>query len=900
MGFGENVLKSYKAKDDQQKVLDLEADRKLKLEQLQQNIAITGNQEQRNQVTANQKNTLFDQSQQELSKQQGRQEDKNQALYDMMANIEKQNNKTNVNALDTIMMNTFKTNDYTELNRVLTDSTENNVHSMVKTELEKSLGGRVLKIEPNPDKGEDDDTESKIQIQLPNGEVQEHLFDLDGFTQRLGTPVRVGVSAYTDTLMKASTNVTTGEVNLKDLFQKALIGSKNGDSSSKAIVKGLSDYMSMDNKTGRKIPITLEDAQQAFLDAVEEGDGKGAELAIEQYERLMRFQKLQTSVKANKTVRPLTFDQQRKLEEEDKFNNLQSELTNLSPDDITEGNVNDITNKVTNYVTAGKPSEKVMSVRRSQLANALFNNDKSDVLNMQSQELLSGIVNKDTERSLKVLKQLQGTEKANKTQSEYLASMDAHGKVVRFSNKLRADWKELQKNIGTTYANLGTSVYDKSVKSVGQLLGDTKWGAGGLDITSLATEADDLYNVLKDPKATKSQKDIAKRTIASKFRMGANTEGFLIMKDMLKLLSGAGVTNEELERYSSSFIGTDYTDMEGVIQNLTSSAKKSMESFNIDFSNSVSAGSYYSAYAKALSLRKDSQELRSTWGDDVYTTGLGSVKLSDPTLQTNDAGAFFKKINDPRTEKFIKSFVNGAYNYRLNNGGKIEGYDFTKENKLFSNADPKTQQLYKEALVAYKDATKNAQAMEKAPAKPKGTQPQAGYITEPPSKEDLASVGIRYNKQDNDILKYVYGLENGGATDASVYNLQNPNSTAYGKGQFLMSDKGVAKGILDKLGKTYEDYKTDPLVQEQVMYVNYNMIKSDLKALGQPASKFNVYTVHQLGQPRAKRFFNKTLTSKDIRVMQDNLGDKYRDKPLLAKGEVIKMWNNKYRGGRKI
>ncbi len=889
--FGKNALAAYKGATDEQALMDLEAERKLKLQKMNQNLVHSGNVEQRRQVQQNQQNVIFDQQQEQHGKEQERQEDKNKAQMDVLT---KQMNRQNVDALDTIMLDTFKTGDYGKVNRIFTDSTDNNVHKMIKTELETALGGTIVKIERNPDRDNDDvedSTESKITIQLDNGTVQEELFDLDGFTQRVGTPARVGNDVYEKALMTSSTNVKTGAIDLQTLYKNALLGGRNGDAPSKKILTMMEDYMKL-GKNGKATPRTIEDTQEAMLEAMENGDSKAFGVAKEQYEAMVEFaeQKQKMNTKLT-TTKKLTPKQKLEMQEQQDVTDKKAIVNQITTTNLTDENIDKTMGYIADTILAGKPNENAIRIKTAQIYKSIMNKDEQDIMNPKSEDWMSGRATEQIARNMKINKQLEdASAKRTNIQQTAIDSMDAHSKVVDFTAKLKTGYKDIEAKLGKLNKNFGTNIGDRVSKSTGQVLAE--FGNNKVNLDSLATEADKLYGVINNPSASTEEKKRATDTIKKKFRMGASTEGFLIMKDMLKLLSGAGVTNEELERYSREFIGTDFTDMQGIIQNLTSSSKASMKSFNMAYDNGKSAGLYATSDKKLMAVRRNSQNLREEWGDDIYSAGLSNLELTNPSLMSNEADKFFKNLGVPSTEKFIKDYTNNEYNYALNNGGSTKGFDPESNNKIFKHMDNDEKRLNIQALQEYKKAVGGNKTFT-APKPPKVETPTTGQVTRMPTQQELTDAGISYNKQDTQIIKHITGKE--APAGLAGYNAKNSTSTASGKYQFV---EGTLNPLLKKLGKTRAEYDSDPIVQEQVFKVHYYDMKAVLHKVGRPVNKENMYTVHQLGAGRAKRLFDNKLNKDDLKAMYDNLHSADKERVASTSKAVIPLWIATHRGGK--
>jgi len=146
-----------------------------------------------------------------------------------------------------------------------------------------------------------------------------------------------------------------------------------------------------------------------------------------------------------------------------------------------------------------------------------------------------------------------------------------------------------------------------------------------------------------------------------------------------------------------------------------------------------------------------------------------------------------------------------------------------------------------------------------------------------------ANYGLN-QKQPTDaaIDDYIVKTESGGS-----YTAKNPTSSAYGKYQVTdATNEAVAK----RLGMTPEEART-PTGQERVYEELKKEYTQTLNSLGVPITAGTMYAVHQLGSPRATRYFTGNLTSKDIKVMNDNLPESLRSNNPQ---EVVERWTNRY------
>ena len=76
------------------------------------------------------------------------------------------------------------------------------------------------------------------------------------------------------------------------------------------------------------------------------------------------------------------------------------------------------------------------------------------------------------------------------------------------------------------------------------------------------------------------------------------------------------------------------------------------------------------------------------------------------------------------------------------------------------------------------------------------------------------------------------------------YKANRPGSQFYGLGQFA---EKFANPYLEKMGKTWEDYKTDPAVQHDVMKAETAWIDKRLQARGQEVNNQNRGMIHNIG-----------------------------------------------------
>jgi len=142
-----------------------------------------------------------------------------------------------------------------------------------------------------------------------------------------------------------------------------------------------------------------------------------------------------------------------------------------------------------------------------------------------------------------------------------------------------------------------------------------------------------------------------------------------------------------------------------------------------------------------------------------------------------------------------------------------------------------------------------------------------------------------------DVEAYNQAREQGVGYKGDVYTRKNEaGSSAYGKYQVIDSTNAR---ISERLGMTPEEGRT-PEGQEKVYAELKREGTEQLKGWGEAVTPANLYAVHQLGAGRAKRYFEGTLTDKDIKVMNDNLP---KDKQSSNSKIVVSTWSKLYNEG---
>ena len=148
------------------------------------------------------------------------------------------------------------------------------------------------------------------------------------------------------------------------------------------------------------------------------------------------------------------------------------------------------------------------------------------------------------------------------------------------------------------------------------------------------------------------------------------------------------------------------------------------------------------------------------------------------------------------------------------------------------------------------------------------------------------TVQVPFNKLTGQpVNAYVAQRESGGS-----YMAQNPNGSAYGKYQLIDDTR---EAIAKRLNVDPKSLKT-PLGQELAFKELANEYIGQLKNLGLPVTNENIYAIHQLGYPRAERYFTGNLKIDDLVKMNDNLPKELQS---LDPDTVVSNWTNHFLGG---
>ena len=107
---------------------------------------------------------------------------------------------------------------------------------------------------------------------------------------------------------------------------------------------------------------------------------------------------------------------------------------------------------------------------------------------------------------------------------------------------------------------------------------------------------------------------------------------------------------------------------------------------------------------------------------------------------------------------------------------------------------------------------------------------------------------------------------------SNSYTAKNPNSSAYGKYQFL---KSTYSNAAKALGMTYDQVRT-PEGQEKAMNWLRGQNRTSLNKYNIPINNFTEYGAHQLGAAGFNRAYKGKPTAKDLTNMRNNTPAKYR------------------------
>lgn len=195
--------------------------------------------------------------------------------------------------------------------------------------------------------------------------------------------------------------------------------------------------------------------------------------------------------------------------------------------------------------------------------------------------------------------------------------------------------------------------------------------------------------------------------------------------------------------------------------------------------------------------------------------------------------------------------------------------------------------------------------------------PDSGYIDMSPQAqairkargEKTRETGIPRDATDEELNTYLIPKEGTGsytqynkreeAAAASKYGKGTPKynkrllDIAYGKYQHLGS---TTRAIAKQTGKSFEWLRT-PEGQE---FAQAHLIKQNraaMKKAGIPVTPSNYYVFHQLGAPRAKRFFSGKLTAKDYKVLYDNLPASAQKRAIGNPALIVDEWKRAYTRG---
>ena len=143
---------------------------------------------------------------------------------------------------------------------------------------------------------------------------------------------------------------------------------------------------------------------------------------------------------------------------------------------------------------------------------------------------------------------------------------------------------------------------------------------------------------------------------------------------------------------------------------------------------------------------------------------------------------------------------------------------------------------------------------------------------------------------DDELFTYVTGKESKGT---GGYTAQNPNSTAYGKYQFL---EKRAKELWKEAGFTHPMVHGEqtPDEQDAMWDLQKKYLRNRAISYGQVDSAENMYIIHQLGPGGSKKYFNDVIDAKVLKAMNGQLGDNARTDFRSDPEGVLDDWVKRY------
>jgi len=131
-------------------------------------------------------------------------------------------------------------------------------------------------------------------------------------------------------------------------------------------------------------------------------------------------------------------------------------------------------------------------------------------------------------------------------------------------------------------------------------------------------------------------------------------------------------------------------------------------------------------------------------------------------------------------------------------------------------------------------------------------------------------------------------VESNNNYNANRTNSNGEKSAYYGKYQFRSS---TAKPFLDKIGKTWQDYKSDPKVQDAVVKMETEQNRKGLTKSGFKDTDLNLWIAHNQGLGGARQILRGKVSDK----VRNNMAENIHDKSLAVTPQnFINFWSKKF------
>jgi len=747
------------------------------------------------------------------------------------------------------------------------------------------------------------------------------------------------IEDITKNLMIAAT--VGKDPNAKKLLQEiSEVSAKDGDSLIKALTKKyaesedpkekkdilakVEEVSKLMQKVNKKKPDPKKELEQKYLDAIEAGESDKAQGYLDAHEKLYGKSK-KGAVLGIKSLQNDLVDAIARNDPPEVIEKLTKQIKAYNQANQKEGkatasdkkiarieeNQEAISNLSVDNIVSGKTSQESLdkllinatydtkSTDKSQVFMPIFHKlstqdrEGKQVLDLSNPALRTGEITEDGAKLLKAYHSIEiqtGANASSSANKESINVISMSKSVATNAANMTREYDDLKsQGYFKDGSSLGVvqAVNDGIFRKMGDWLDGTDKGAGKAKASiysslSIGDEIDRLETAKIEQGGQLKSRTERKRLeeLRGKFSMDTrakwDTKTYLVLKNMLKALSGQGVTNQELESFKHAFSGGDFDSLDSIVRQLNNSSLQTMSQANLEYTKLVANGLPYTATKGMLDMRQAGDYLLRTNKDfDVNQNLSFKPTMAIPFKHTDGYDKSVSHLSQKLrlSNAQVEDMYSEVYNYGIG-GSKI---NFFKAHKIPAQMRPKYKEVFK--MIQQMNTTYEASRMvgtEVSPSPdPKTEEPVQSYT--PQEGSTLA---------DNDSFKEM--TKNYESGDAG-YDLQSKTSSAYGKYQ-IINDK--FKDLAKRTGKT-EKYLRTPAGQEEAMDALTEFYDEQLTDYGVPINNTNRYTVHQLGEGRAKRYFTNTLTNKDITLMWKNLG-----KPKTIHGNreaILKAWNNKFR-----